>query len=92
MKLTNKDKDLLIRMGYQNSDFSDIENSRFRYEMFWCTNGLHSDIQVSQKQAIKLLGREEFISGIARATYHDTAVRYIKDFNDGCGIYFKNKK
>jgi hypothetical protein len=92
MKLTNKDKDLLIRMGYQNSDFSDIENSRFRYEMFWCTNSLQSAIQVTQKQAIKMLGREEFISGIARATYHDTAVRYIKDFNDGSGIYFKNKK
>ena len=92
MKLTNKDKDLLIRNGYQNSDFSDIENSRFRYEMFWCINGIHSDIQVSQKQAIKLLGREEFISGIARATYHDTAVRYIKDLGAECGIYFKNQK
>ena len=92
MKLTNKDKDLLIKRGYQSFEMSEIENSRFSYEMFWNTNGLQSAIQVTQKQAIKLLGREEFISGIARATYHDTAVRYIKDFSDGSGIYFKNKK
>jgi hypothetical protein len=95
MKLTKKDKELLIKRGYQHFELTEIENSRFRYEMFWHTNVLQTAIQVSQKQAIKLLGREEFISGIARATYHDAAVRYIKDLSDGsriCGIYFKNKK
>ena len=92
MKLTKKDKDLLIKRGYQSYEMAEIENSRFRYEMFWNTNGLQSAIQVTQKQAIKMLGREDFISGIARATYHDTAVRYIKDDNNGSGIYFKNKK
>ena len=92
MKLTKKDKDLLIKRGYQNYELSEIESSRFKYEMFWGTNGLHSAIKVTQKQAIQMLGREDFISGIARATYHDTAVRYIKNDPSGSGIYFKNKK
>lgn len=92
MKLTNKDKDLLIKRGYRNDDLTEIENSRFRFEMFWCTNGSQSDIQVTQKQALKLLGREDFVSGIARATFHSTSVRYVKCFNDIGGIYFKRIK
>jgi hypothetical protein len=88
MKLTNKDKDLLIKRGYRNDDLTEIENSRFRFEMFWGTNA----IQITQKQALKLLGREDFISGIARATFHSTSVRNIKDFGDDSGVYFKKIK
>ena len=47
------------------------------------------EVIISQKKAIELLGRESFLSGIARSAFHWSAVRHI---NDNEYIYFDSSK
>lgn len=88
MKLTNKDKNYLISIGYHNDDFDVIErNSKsIKYELMSRKDNDIS-IKLNQKQAISLLGRESFLSGIGRATFHNSAVRTI-DSNPKLAVYF----
>lgn len=88
MKLTNKDKNYLSSIGYHNDDFDVIErNSKsIKYELMSRKDNDIS-IKLNQKQAISLLGRENFLSGISRATFHDSAVRTI-DSNPKLAVYF----
>ena len=88
MKLTNKDKIYLSSIGYHNDDFDVIErNSKsIKYELMSRKDNDIS-IKLNQKQAISLLGRENFLSGIGRATFHDSAVRTI-DSNSNLAVYF----
>jgi hypothetical protein len=88
MKLTNKDKNYLSSIGYHNDDFDVIErNSKsIKYELMSRTNKDIS-VKLNQKQAISLLGRETFLSGIGRATFHDSAVRTTES-NPNLSVYF----
>lgn len=93
MKLTNKDKEHLLSIGYLNEDLPVIEFTikRMRYEMFFTTKKVIPAIRLSQKQVIAMLGRETFLSGVGRATFHNSAVRS----NEGLpnvAIYFERKK
>jgi hypothetical protein len=80
MKLTNKDKNYLISIGYTNEDFSAIEFAAnvMNYDLillFKEKQKLNPQIRLTQKQAIGLLGRNKFLSGLSRATFHNSAVR-----------------
>lgn len=81
MKLTEKDKALLIEWGYPESDFPQIEeamkkkNTKYEFE---CS-------AISREKAIELLGREEYLSGIARSAFHFTAAREV---SNGKIVYF----
>lgn len=88
MKLTNKDKNYLSSIGYHNDDFDVIErNSKsIKYELMSRTNKDIS-VKLNRKQAISLLGRETFLSGIGRATFHDSAVRTAES-NPNLSVYF----
>lgn len=88
MKLTNKDKNYLLSIGYGNDDFSIIEETvRFiRYELIGIP-----DIRISKDKAIKILGRELFINGIGRATFHGTAIRRCTE-NTNIEVYFERIK
>jgi hypothetical protein len=88
MKLTNKDKNYLSSIGYHNDDFDVIErNSKsIKYELMSRTNKDIS-VKLNRKQAISLLGRETFLSGIGRATFHDSAVRTTES-NPNLSVYF----
>ena len=88
MKLTNKDKKYLLSIGYENDDFSIIEETvRFiRYELLGIP-----DIRISKDKAIKLLGRELFINGIGRATFHGSAIRRCAE-NTNIEVYFERIK
>jgi hypothetical protein len=88
MKLTNKDKNYLSSIGYHNDDFDVIErNSKsIKYELMSRTNKDIS-VKINRKQAISLLGRETFLSGIGRATFHDSAVRTTES-NPNLSVYF----
>lgn len=93
MKLTNKDKNYLISIGYLTEDFNEIENATrtMFYEMFFTNrDGIIPDVRINQKKAITLLGREEFLSGVARATFHSTAIRGAIIPN--ISVYFERKK
>lgn len=88
MKLTNKDKKYLIAIGYSDNDLTAIEDAirNIRYEVFDSI-----PINITQKEAIRLLGREEYLSGVARATFHSSAVRHHQTMTNVV-VYFTRTK
>ena len=93
MKLTNKDKNYLIAIGYLTEDLNEIENATrtMFLEMFSNNDENIPDVRINQKQAITLLGREAFLSGVARATFHSTAIRVCTS-TPNMSVYFERKK
>lgn len=83
MKLTEEDKAILREMGHEDSDFPQIEEAT-RRTIYECDN-----IRISCDEAIKLLGREEYLSGISRSAFHWSAVRVTWD---GKSIYFDSSR
>jgi hypothetical protein len=84
MKLTNKDKKYLISIGYNTEDFSEIEETtkHIKYEL----------LPINQKEVIEILGRDVFLSGLGRATFHGSAVRYKETQQGTISIYFEKIK
>lgn len=87
MKLTNKDKNYLISIGYINEDFAVIENTPIRFELI--INDV--SIKISQKEVVKILGRNIFLTGIGRATFHASAMRHIESIPN-VFVYFSKVK
>lgn len=83
MKLTKNDKELLKSWGYEDKDILQIEEATIKttYEM--------DDKKISIKKAIQVLGREEFLSGIARSAFHWNCVRTNKN---GETVFFDSSK
>ena len=94
MKLTNKDKKYLITIGYNTEDFSVIEETtkHIKYELLPNGNKSKRVFKLGQKKVIEILGRDGFISGLGRATFHWSAVRYIETEQGTISIYFKRIK
>ena len=93
MKLTNKDKNYLIAIGYLTEDFNEIEKATrtMRYELFSIPEDSTPHIRMTQKQVIEMLGRETFLSGVGRATFHTTAIRSTES-KPNMAVYFERKK
>lgn len=66
MKLTMNDKKELLKIGYIESDFKQIENACKRCKI---TTGAQ-DKRITHKDFIKNWGRKNFIHYLARATFH----------------------
>lgn len=81
MKLTIKDKEYLLKIGYKESDFEQIEVATLvkntKYEM--------DNKKIPLTQLLEIMNREEYINGVARSAFHGTATRYTKD---GKVVYF----
>lgn len=71
MKLTSNDKALLRKMGFSDQDFAQIEEALQRRK----TKYRLGSKPISREEAIVLLGRETFLSGISRSAFHYTAAR-----------------
>ena len=86
MKLIKEDKKLLKGWGIEEEDFNQIERAikKTVYEL------KVKDItkEITQEEALKILGREEFLSGISRSSFHWSAVRNKEDKT----IYFDSSK
>ena len=87
MKLTNKDKDYFLTIGYKNEDLAVIENTSISYELV--INDV--SIKINQKEIVKILGRNNFLSGIGRATFHASAMRHIESIPN-VFVYFAKVK
>ena len=77
MKLTNKDKEYLLSIGYTENDFEQISNiaKYTKYEMF--TKEDESIVtRITQRECIKLIGRNTFLSGLGRTAFDRSAVRF----------------
>lgn len=85
MKLTNEDKKLLISWGFLEKDFAQIQTAfGKRMTTYECGN-----VQIPREEALKVLGRERYLSGIARSAFHWSAVR---DGEKGQEIYFNSSR
>jgi len=83
MKLTNGDKKVLKENGFKDEDMNQIERATIKtvYEM----NGE----KISQKKALEILGRKEYLSGISRSAFHWSAGR---DNEKGETVSFDSSK
>lgn len=81
MKLTEKDKQVLLKLGHCEADFMQIQDAASR-----CLYYDHG--RITQKEVIARLGRFEWISGISRAAFHYTTERYGISFD--CSRIFQD--
>lgn len=81
MKLTEKDRQCLINLGYKPTDFRQIEEASKvgNMEIFAQNRNTGKKVKVTQGKAHSLLGRVEFFSGIGRASFHRVASRESLD-------------
>jgi len=88
MKLTGEDKKLLTEWGYPEEDFNQIERATTKTTYALSENGkIHS--KVTADEAIDILGREDYLSGMGRSAFHWSACRENKE---GQRIYFNSSK
>ena len=80
MKLTKADKAYLISINESEQDFPQIEEAMevTKYELT-DADGKETIRSISRKEAIELLGRENWLSGLDRSAFHWTAMRQTKD-------------
>lgn len=89
MKLTKKDKEILLNSGISEDDFPQIEAASTGRNTIYEVD----DRRISREQAIALLGRQNFLFGLARSAFHRSA---CQDTTDGkevlfdSGNFFKN--
>ena len=85
MKLTKKDIQLITSWGFPEEDLKQIERATTKtktiYE-FKCK-------EISRDEAIEILGRDQYLSGICRSAFHYTSARY-NDKNET--VYFNSSK
>lgn len=81
MELTEKDREYLKSTGYLPEDLWQIEGTTWH-----CKVTLYQKVgektkkrKISPKKAMALLGREMYLSGIARATFHSSSCRECED-------------
>lgn len=79
MKLTEKDKELLLKWGHSERDFAQIEEATRRTTYRYCGK------EIEREKAIYLLGDEQYLSGISRSAFHFSATQETRD---GHIVYF----
>lgn len=84
MKLIKEDKELLLKNGYTEEDFPQIEAAMLKKNTKYELN----DKLISREEAIAILGREKYVSGISRSAFHWSAARQVKEGSDEEFIYF----
>lgn len=75
MKLNNKEKDFLLNYGCIQKDIQQIEKTKIEYIYI---DGL-KEIKISLKEAKTKINIEDFLIGIARASFHGSSIRNIKE-------------
>lgn len=80
MKLTNKDKTYLLSINESEQYFPQIEEAMnvTKYELT-DADGKETIRRISRKEAIELLGRETWLNGLDRSSFHWTAMRQTLD-------------
>ena len=86
MELTKKDKEQLLKWGYLEEDFPQIQRAidNGKIESF-----SRKDLwkRITPETALKMIGRTEFLSGVSRAAFHVSAERRGK--NKYARLYFE---
>lgn len=88
MKLTAEDKELLSDWGFPEDDFEQIEEAmKKKYTKYALLINDKADQPITREEAIQLLGRESYLSGITRSAFHWSSVR---SNGKGKSVYFKS--
>lgn len=85
MKLTAEDKQHLIEWGYSERDLPQIEEAIQKNKTIYKMGGTC----ISREEAIAILGRLDYLSGIARSAFHFSAAR---TGNDGRVVIFDSSR
>ena len=88
MRWSNEDTKLLQEWGYPQDDIVQIKRAR-KFVMLELSNKEVEDKKISIDKAIEILGREDFLSGLSRASFHWTSVR---ENDKGDSVYFDCSK
>lgn len=78
--LSNEDRNILLDIGYLTEDLAQIEKVEkcLECEIFDDeTDGMPE--KVGYTKARKVMDIKEYLSGLGRASFHETALRYTKD-------------
>lgn len=80
MELTTKDIELLKSWGYLQEDIPQIQKaiSRSSYSLY--NGNTDEENFISASEALDILGRKEFLSGISRSAFHWSASRERKKY------------
>lgn len=87
MQLTEKDKALFLSKGYTESDLPQLQDAANEVRLT-LING-DDEQRTTKREAIRILGRETFLSGIGRSAFHASCIR---DSSDGQSVYFDLRK
>ena len=93
MTLTDKDKTALREMGFPPEDFRQIQevaSGKFTSYTLYESEEDEKGKRISRDEAIRLLGRRTWLSGLGRSAFHYTAVRKIE--GSEALIYFNSRK
>lgn len=87
LELEKEDINTLLDWGYLKSDIPQIQKAikKSSYELYELKPPYKTIDSVSAKEAAKLLGNKEFLSGISRSSFHWSACREV---NKKLGIMF----
>lgn len=85
MKLTPKDRELLLSWGHDEKDLQQIEEATHSAKTSYELDGA----PIKRDEAIRLLGRETYLSGLSRSAFHATAARWT---DDGREVYFDSSR
>lgn len=88
MKLTKKDKQFLISIGCTEKDFPKIEQAESK-TIFEHYPKVGAGWKITAKKALDILGREQFLFGLYRSSFHWSAVRCAAD---GSEVYFDSSR
>lgn len=88
MKLSKSDKELLANWGFREKDFPQIEEamqkSKTKYKL--------GVTPISRDEAIRVLGRRQYLSGITRSAFHFSAAREVPMSTSGEVVYFDSSR
>ena len=90
MKLTKNDKRLLNQWGCPCSYYPQIERAMNACITIYKIETEKRTGKISRDEAIKVLGRERWLSGIARSAFHWSATRRSDD--EKTIVYFDSSK
>lgn len=85
--LNENDKKFLLEQGYLEEDLEQIQEGSKKVKL---TD--EKQVRLTCRQAIKKLGREDFLTGMARASFHWSAIRHVNKTQEKEYVYFDCSK
>ena len=85
-KLTDEDKNILLSMGYLEEDFDQIERATnigtFTIGKRIKGTKEYKEHKINFNKAIELVGKEQFLASIGRASFHWTTTDSLKECSE----------